>query len=203
VRLTERDVEIIRFINNFGFCEMGQIEKRFSLKKPRNYEVMRRLIRNGFVNHKRIYYGSHGVYFVSTKGAKYTDLPPLDRISQGQYDHQITIIKVYLKLMQQYPYASWISERKLKHDKFFDGVGKRGHLSDGVLLFPDGKQIAVEIEMSVKGKNRIEQIIKGYVKQLSIKEVWYYCLPHVFSIWMAATVKIPFIKIFNLEEFLS
>lgn len=201
--LTERDVEIIRFINNFGFCEMGQIEKRFLLKKPRNYEIMRRLVRHGFINHKRIYFGRHGVYYASAKGAKYTNLPPIDRISQGQYDHQIFIIKVYLKLRQQYPDAHWISERQLKHDKFYDGVGKRGHVSDGILLSPDDKQIAIEVEMSVKGKNRMEKILKGYGAQFNIKEVWYFCLPNVASMLSVVAVKMPFIKIFDLEKFLA
>jgi hypothetical protein len=203
MKLTERDIDIICFINEFGFCEMVQIEKRFFLNKPRNYEIMRRLVGNGFVRHERIFFGRHGIYYVRPKGAKYTNLPSLDRIYNGQYDHQISIIEVYLKLRKQYPDAHWISERKLKHDKFYDGVGKSGHVSDGLLIFPDDRQIAIEVEMSVKGKNRIEKIFKGYGKQFTIKEVWYYCLPSVIPVLTAAATKMPFIKIFNLEDFLA
>ena len=175
MQLTKRDIEIIKFINEFGYCEMPQIIKRFGLKKTWMYELMQRLVEAGFVNHRRILHGQHGVYFVTSKGAKLTDLPPIERIPLGQYEHQNSNLNVYMKLRNQYPDAHWISERRLKHDKFFDGLGKVGHISDGILMFPDGKQIAIEVELSTKGKNRIEKILKGYGVQLAIKEVWYYC----------------------------
>jgi hypothetical protein len=82
-------------------------------------------------------------------------------------------------------------------------VGKKGHISDGILMLPQGKQIAIEVEMSVKGKNRLQKILRGYVSQLCIQEVWYYCLPNVIPVLTAASLKMPFIKIFNLKEFLS
>jgi hypothetical protein len=139
---------------------------------------------------------------VTSKGAKYTDLPPIERISFGQYEHQLSILKVYFKLQQAYPEAYWISERRLKYDKFYDGVGKIGHVADGMLAFPDGRQIAIEVEMSIKGKNRIAKILRGYSAQFEIKEIWYYCLPSIIPMLTAAANNMPFIKIFNLNEFL-
>ena len=203
MRLTERDIEIIQFINEFGFCEMNQIEEKFFLNKPRNYEIMRRLVKNGFVNHERIFFRRPGIYYASAKGSGYTDLPVVDRLLTNQYIHQISIIKVYLKLQQLYPDASWISERRLKHEKFYDGIGKTGHISDGIFLFPDGRRIAIEVEMSVKGKNRIEKILREYGADLSIKEVWYYCSKRVISAVTSVATKMPFVKIFSLEECLS
>lgn len=72
------------------------------------------------------------------------------------------IVDVYVKLKEIYPQATWISERSLVHDKCADGLGRRGHLSDGMLIFPDGKKIAIEVELTMKGKNRLERILKGY-----------------------------------------
>lgn len=53
--LTDRDREIMRFINQFGFCEMKQIEKMFCLRKPRNYKVMQRLVKAELVNMKEFF----------------------------------------------------------------------------------------------------------------------------------------------------
>jgi DNA-binding MarR family transcriptional regulator len=203
MQLTERDIEVIRFVNEFGFCDVTQLRIRFSLKKTWMYDIMKRLVDAGLVSHKSLLHARHGVYFVTAKGAKLTDLPPIDRVSMGQYEHQITIVKTHIKLWKQYPDANWISERRLKHDKFYDGVGKKGHVPDGILILSDGRQIAIEVEMSVKGKNRIEKILKGYGIQLSIKEVWYYCSPPVISMLTKLAAKMPFIKIYPLEEFLS
>lgn len=47
MQLTERDLTILHFINDFGFCEMPQIEARFGLTKPRNYQIMEILITAG------------------------------------------------------------------------------------------------------------------------------------------------------------
>ena len=73
-----------------------------------------------------------------TKGARFTDLPPLIRIPLDNYKHDLTLIEVYLKLRQQYPEAQWISERSLKRDKYCNGVGKTRYL-------PDGKEVAIEM----------------------------------------------------------
>jgi len=62
VRLTERDLEILRFINLFGFCEMPHLNHRFSLKRPRNYQVLNRLLTAKLIKHERVFYGRHGIY---------------------------------------------------------------------------------------------------------------------------------------------
>ena len=40
--------------------------------------------------------------------------------------------------------------------------GKPGHSPDGVLLFPGGARIAVELELSPKGAGKIENIFMEY-----------------------------------------
>jgi hypothetical protein len=120
----------------------------------------------------------------------------------GNYAHEVALIDVYLRLRAIYPEARFISERQLKRDKFFTGVGKSGHLSDGFLVFPDEKQIAVEVELSLKGKNRTEKILKGYGGDFSIKEVWYYCPEGIAASLRVIASKMPFVKIHSLREFL-
>lgn len=203
IQLTARDVEIMKFINDFGFVEMPQIEKRFSIKFYLVYRLLRRFISAGLMNYRKVFHSRHGVYYLTTKGAQLTDLPAIDKIPIGSYEHQLILTNVCIKLQQQYPDAILLSERRLKYDKFFNGVGNRGHIADGMIVLSDGKQIAIEVELSVKGKNRIEKILKEYGAQFSIKEVWYYCPAPVMSILRVAAEKKPFIKVHDLDEFLS
>jgi hypothetical protein len=203
MQLTDRDVEIMRFINDFGFCEMPQIEVRFGIKPQRSYRVLGRLVKAGLVKHQPAFHRRYGVYYLSADGARYTDLPRLDKIRLAQYEHHIAIIKVALKLRSLYPEAYWMSERQLKFDKFVNGVGRRGHMADGMLLFPDDKQVAIEVELSIKGKNRLKKILNEYRATFSINEIWYYCSANVIPSMTAVSVKMPFIKIFNLENFLK
>jgi hypothetical protein len=95
-----------------------------------------------------------------------------------------------------------VSERQLKRDKFFDGVGKTGHVSDGFLVFPDGRQVSIEVELSLKGRNRFQSILNGYSSDFSIKEVWYYCPDSIVDSVRSMAGQYPFVKVYSLQEFL-
>ncbi len=197
-RITERDLEILKFINDFGFVEMPHLDRRFGFKKPRNYQLITKLVDAGFVQHERVFFGRHGVYRLTPKGAAMTELPHLARINLGTYKHDIVLIDTYLNLRMQYPEAGWISERQLMKDKHATGVGQRGHVPDGLLVFPDGKQVAIEVELTLKGKYRLEKILKGYGAAFSYKEVWYYCSRAIIDSMRSMAVKMPFIKFYEL-----
>lgn len=203
MKLTSRDIEILQFINAFGFCEMPQINQRFSLRKPRNYQVINKLVRHNLLQHERIFYKRHGIFRLTQAGARFTTLPPLHRVHLANYQHDISLLNLYLKVRASYPDTSWISERKLKHDKYKLGVGQHGHVPDGMLVFPDGKQVAIEVELSWKSKHRLDAILKNYATQFSIQAVWYFCRQSMLSRLQETAKAMPFVKIHSLKEFLE
>ena len=204
MNLTKRDKEILTFLNECGFCTMPQIQKQFDLKLPRSYQVLQRLITGGYVVHDQIFRKLHGIYFLTRKGASFTQLPPLSRISLGGYKHQIIITDVRQKLCEQYPGSTWMSERYLIQQKFYYGIGKSGHLADGILILPDGVKIAIEIELSMKSKHRLKKIMNAFAGQLKIKEAWYFCADNIISGVSAIVGKrTAFIKVHSLDELLD
>ena len=61
-----------------------------------------------------------------------------------------------------------------------DGLGKRGHhLPDGIVAFESSGKIAIEVELTMKSKERLEEIIVGYALRKNVKKVWYFCPPNV------------------------
>lgn len=148
MKLTTRDVAILQFINAFGFCEIPQISERFALRKPRNYQLINKLIRHHLFLHERIFYRRHGLFRLTPAGTRFTALPSLHRVPLANYQHDLALVDLCLKFRRVYPDAIWNSERKLKHDKYKLGVGQQGHLPDGIVVFPDGKQLAIEVELS-------------------------------------------------------
>lgn len=203
MRLTARDRDILKFINAVGWCTAPQIQERFEMKWWTFYRVMKRLLKAELVVHQQVKFEWHGDYYLSSLGAGYTDLPPIDRISKGIYDHQKILVDVILKLRKLYPDAVWVSERHLIQQKFQYGVGRGGHISDGVLIFPDDKKIAIEVELSLKSKQRLRGIFNAYAGTLAYKEVWYYCADTVMRGVTALAGKRSFIKIYSLREFLN
>ncbi|HSW69147.1 MAG TPA: MarR family winged helix-turn-helix transcriptional regulator [Gammaproteobacteria bacterium] len=201
--LTERDEEILRFINEFGYCDIAQLMVRFELKKTWMYRLIERLINENLVRYCSVLNSRHRIYSLTNKGATFTDLPPIDGVTVGQYRHHAALIYVYLKLRKKYPDAEWISERRLLQEKFSNGLGKRGHVADGILHFTDSKKVAIEVEISVKAKHKVDKILRDYCTQLAVKEVWYYCARSVMPSLTALSAKMPFIKIFRLDDFLN
>lgn len=200
MQTTRRDIEIMKFINEFGFCEIKQIEKQFNLKKSRSYQIMQRLATAKYVKHEMVFYGTHGIYYLTKEGADCTDLPKIKNIPKDNYEHQLAIIDVYFKLKKSYPQAEWIGERRIKRDKFMKGLGKTGHVADGMLLFPDNTEIAIEVELSMKSKKRLAEIFKNYLRCFNIKEVWYFCAPNILERVAKLAERMPHIKVHCLDS---
>ena len=162
---------------------------------------MKRLVNRKLVIKEHIFQGHPVIYYLTSEGASFTELPAIDFVSLGTYRHQVAMINVALKLMHIYPEAVWISERYLKHEKCHEGIGKRGHVADGLLVFPGNRQVAIEVELSVKGKQRIDGILKSYASQFDIKEVWYFCSQSAYTVLSALASKKSYIKLFSIKEF--
>jgi hypothetical protein len=203
MRLTQRDKEILQFINASGYCNAPQLCRRFSIKWWIVYRRMSLLMSAGLVMHKRVNFSEFGIYYLTPDGARFTDLPPIDGISKGGFDHQTILVDLVLRLRDLYPEATWVSERHLKHQKFYYGVGKLGHVADGILTFPDGKKFAIELELTSKSNARLEKILRAYGLQFEIEAAWYFCADSVISPLSALCTKKPYIKIYSLKEFMN
>lgn len=201
--ITERDIEIVRFVNQFGFCTMKHIGKKFNLSHYRSYKVTKRSRILGLIelDKENKIQNKHGFLKVTPMGAKLTPFDPIKTLSLDNYEHQLAIIDVYLRLKEMYPDSEWISERHLIKEKYANGLGKKGHIADGIFC-RDSKQIAIEVEFSMKGSLRLQKILKGYISK-SFSEVWYFCSPNIISAFIPHTAKLPFVKVFNIEEFLN
>lgn len=172
---------------------------------------MERLIKANLVTHQQIYHQQPGIYCVTRTGAAQTDLPVLSNIPNNHYRHHLIVIDVYQTLKQQYTDMTWISERELinernekneKNEKIEGGVRQKGHVADGMLLLSDRK-IAIEVELTVKGRVRLERILKGYAKEVDIDEIWYFCQQKTFNALQPFVQKMAsLVKTILLEKFL-
>ncbi|MDH3664386.1 MAG: hypothetical protein OEU92_30965, partial [Alphaproteobacteria bacterium] len=91
-------------------------------------------------------------------------------------------------------------ERRLRQMQDMDRVGKRGHVADGWLSIDDQtKPIAIELELSTKGSRRLERILRGYMTNLDIGEVWYFVECEAVCRQLTQAAKdLDFIKIHDL-----
>lgn len=202
--LKEKEIKLLHFVHEFGFCEMKQIMRQFAIKKSIAYSRMEMLTRLGFVKHLYMINGRSRAYCLTHKGISSLelDLPPVKKIQPNHYEHHLSVMDVYLRLKALHPDTVWITERRLMKQYHVNSARKSEHRPDSVLIFSDGKQCAIEVELSLKMRGRLKEIVFGYGLQDIFKEVWYFCLPNIIPVINEIARDLPYVKTYNLTEFL-
>ncbi len=171
----ERDAEILRWINGFGFASAEQIKTFMKVGNTAAYVRLKKLVDGGYLTRERILHGQARIHKLTKKGvlASGDAVLPLQYVNLGTFRHDYKLIDLALMLEEETG-GSFQPDRRIRHDEGLSGVGQLGHIADGLLSIGQDKPIAIELELSVKSRARIKSIINDYGGNLSVKEVWYY-----------------------------
>ena len=120
---------------------------------------LRALALAGYVSKKKYLYGFPSLYQITRAGIRLIGKSsPVDSIRLEHIAHDITLLDVliYIKELYQLPGTAILSEKEL-HIR--DGFANRKHQPD--FSFTHGeKTYAVEVELSLKSRSRIEENVK-------------------------------------------
>ena len=192
VRLTERDLRVLSFMAEHRLVLETHIQKLLGTSADATRTRLRALARAGYVTHRRVFDAEPAVCQIRRSGlaAISSRLQP-PQLKLGCYAHDVGAGWLCLAaregtfgLMREV-----IAERELRsHDGRVDrdaepygvrlgGVGPHGrerlHYPDLLLITPEGRRIAVELELSSKGTRRREHILGGYGADGRIDAVLY------------------------------
>lgn len=174
MKFTERDAEMIRWINGHGFVTIRQIARWMGSSYQAAQRRTQLLAEVDFLEHQWPFRGERAYLPTKRAVARAGDeLPPLNRITLGSYVHDLQLVDLAHWLVKE-TNGAFTPERRLRHERGLIGVGVAGHVADGLLDLGNGKPIAIELELSTKAKRRLAKIIRGYLSDLSIAEVWYF-----------------------------
>lgn len=204
MRLTNRDLQLMVWINQMGFATINQIQAWLGVAQSTAYGRLKKLTQHGFLMHENLLQAKPGFYRVSTMGAEISgsELPPLRHINMGTLVHDVKLVRLSQVLLKRFG-GEYISERQLRHHEGKFGFGESSHIPDGELFF-ENKRVAIELELSKKGKRRLEKIFTQYVKSFNYHEVWYFCGSLAVQQSIEPFAKQHhFIQIFPLDEFLT
>lgn len=174
MQVTARDIDMLRWINGHGFATIRQISRWMGVSYRTGQRRVQRLTEAGLLRHEWLMRRER-IYWPTKRGISLCDdeLPTLGHIAVGTYNHTIQLIDLANFLVAETD-GHFVPERRLRQNRGLIGVGVRGHVSDGHLLLPARKPIAIELELSTKGQRRLTQIMRQYTADLSICEVWYF-----------------------------
>lgn len=84
------------------------------------------------------------------------------RPNTGMLAHIAAVTDVRLDVLRRHPGAEWVSERELHREVAADPGGRQRHRPDGLVVL-DGREVAVEVELTLKRRARIESIMRELV----------------------------------------
>jgi len=200
MRFTERDGRLLHWINGHGFVTLRQVARWLGT----NYQTAQRRVRflfdDGYLDRQWLVHGDRAHWLTPAgRGMCGDSLRPPKHIRLGSYRHDRMLVDLALTLVVENR-GQFTPERRLRQMEEMDQVGKRGHIADGWLhLDGQTKPIAIELELSTKGSRRLERILRGYMADLEIAEVWYFVECETVRRQLAKAAKdLSFIEIHDL-----
>lgn len=191
-RVTDRDLAMVRWVGRLRFAEAAQVGRRFGLDERHTYRRLRGLVRAGLVDHRRVFHNQPGVYWATRDGldAAGVRLPPAG-IDIRTYEHDRLAAVAAIALEDEFGPSAIVTERELRSlDAAAETpryavprggqaqLGRRGlHFPDLAVDGQDGRPLAVEVELTAKGRGRLDSIVAGYVRARHIAAVRYYAAP--------------------------
>ena len=181
--LQTRDLEILHFINKFGYVNSLHIQKMFVMTQPRTSQILSRLVKADYLKKEHILAKEPYIYLLRTKATELIKANRVKKVSLQNLKHNLCVVDVYIDLKLQKPELNIKSDRELRAGIKFTKK-KRPHQPDLVIQTEEinGKQnIAVEIELSRKSKDRLKSISSHYSIWSDYLKVDYYCSSSVYS----------------------
>lgn len=192
IQLTGRDHELLEFLAQHRLALSDHIQALFGISARAADTRLRALADAGFVTRKRVFHRQPPFVQITRDGlaAIASDLPA-PRLDLRSYQHDVGLAWLWLAARGGTfgPMREVIGERRLRsHDASLrgadrllgvrlGGVGPKGadriHYPDLLLVTPEGRRIAVELELSWKGPARTGRILAGYGADPQVAAVLY------------------------------
>lgn len=191
-QLAEPDHELLQFMAEHRLVEVAHVVRLLGTTRSGAFARLRRLGSAGYVRREQPFGGRTTFHLINTKGLRRLKSPlRAPRFDLGCHEHDIGVAWLWLAARAGTfgPVSEVISERRMRsldatappagrpHAVRLGGVGAGGrerlHYPDLLLITPQGKRVAVELELSSKGRRRREQILSGYAADVRVDAVLY------------------------------
>jgi len=205
-RYTPEDQKMLRWLGEQGgaqFVQMQRLGARCSaaperLVNPALLSIQRmrkkkdKWLKAGFIAYKTYLANEKGWLWLTRLGMEFVGLgdvryyePRLESLHHLYYVNQA---RLYIE--QQRPEDIWKSERLLRFEQPAFSVGKKApHIPDALLQKPNGETIAIEVELTLKKRERILAIVKELTH--AYHRIWYFVARPAWATVEAALAQLP------------
>jgi hypothetical protein len=177
--LSTRDIRLLRWAGEQYGARLDHLQALTGTSMSQVRGIVSRLRAAGLARMERIVVREAAWVIPTAEGMAACDLPyEVWASALGQLTHVSAMNNVRIHVQTHTPRADWISERQLvTEDEGMnsDGRGRRRkHLPDGVAIL-EGRGVAIEVELTIKGTRRLEEILDELTGRYD--RVMYFCAP--------------------------
>lgn len=159
-RLVERDYLVFQEVNRWRVVTGKQIYILAGFSSQRTCDRrLKKLIENGYITRQKIIYGIPSIYSLTHQAKSLIGAPVrVEKIRLEQISHDIAVLNVaiYFHNVKDIPFLDMRTEKQLHS---MDGFSNRKHRPDFIYTI-NGETFCVEVELSLKNKERLEKNIK-------------------------------------------
>jgi hypothetical protein len=192
-RLTERDVEILRWITRHGVVTVELLGRRFFWHKERKdygkwaaYRRVRALRELGLLLSDKPWADQPAALRVTREGARIADvgLRPAPLVL-SELRHSLALVKLTERLLYDNKGAELTTEREIRAERYRElregqREPERGRAPDALLRIPTkgaGAQgvmtVAVELDLTRKDRRAMERMVRQYDRE-RVDRVWWF-----------------------------
>ena len=186
VQLTDRDVEILRWLARFRGATAAQIGRRFSMGYSRASRRLNQLGGGGLVTLERVLHRRPGLYLVTGEGLAIASVDlPVAEARLGSYEHDLAVVDVAIAVELAGDRA--VTQRQMQTLEVTGGgdllyavelATQERHFPDLVLERTDGPW-AIEVEVTDVRSERLEAVLRAYAGAEHLAGVLYHVAPAV------------------------
>lgn len=195
--ITDRDIDIVRGLDDSGGMDARSLQQLFAMSQTPMYRRLAELERHGMVDAVRLGLCASALYVPTARGLRVLlgrqDVHP-PSVTDGSYHHQLQVARALGELGALA--VPWTTSRGIRRRRIdlcevgefeqarrfslYLSTSRRQHLPD-VAVWPNAGRpahtlpVAVEVELSVKTKSRLDEILDAYATSVDYAGVLYVC----------------------------
>lgn len=175
VRCSARDVELLRIVGEHYALTLPQLARLMDCSPHAARWLRSRWERAGWARGRAVLVGEPVFVWLTRRGHGIAGVDyAVWRPNPGMLAHIAAVTDVRLDVTARHPAAEWVSERELHRELGSNSRTRQRHRPDGLVVL-DGHEVAVEVELTLKRRARIERIMRELVARYG--SVSYFAAP--------------------------
>jgi hypothetical protein len=181
---------MVRWTGRLRFVEAPQVARRFGMDQRNAYRRLHGLVSHELLDHRRVFHAQPGAYTTTKAGLRVAGLGlPRPRVDVRSYAHDRAAGAVLIALEREFGPDRVLTERELRSREpgvpplpryaVWRGVQRtrRGLHFPDLAVELDDSLLAVEVELTGKGRARLDSIVAAYVRARHVAAIRYYATP--------------------------